>query len=212
MFKDKLKELREKNKISQYELSTIIHVSRAAIAKWESGKGIPNKENIKVLADYFKVSKEYLLDIDDLYQELNKRDRIKSNLKYHLSVIFLSFLLLLLTAVELFVFVREGIYIADSRYHPNLSILSVMQGWSLIPIGIYIIMIIFNILFMYNTWEISNKTRLIITVTSCVLVLTCYIVSFVVSYNLVKPYNYGMFWKPHFTKEGGWFKWLKIFC
>ncbi|MBE6142618.1 MAG: helix-turn-helix transcriptional regulator [Erysipelotrichaceae bacterium] len=206
MFKEKLKELREKNKISQYELSTIIHVSRAAIAKWESGKGIPNKENIKVLADYFKVSKEYLLDIDDLYQELNKRDRIKSNLKYHLSVIFLSFLLLLLTAVELFVFVREGIYIADSRYHPNLSILSVMQGWSLIPIGIYIIMIIFNILFMYNTWEISNKTRLIITVTSCVLVLTCYIVSFVVSYNLVKPYNYGMFWKPHFTKEGGWFK------
>ena len=35
MFKDKLKELREKNKISQYELSTIIHVSRAAIAKWK---------------------------------------------------------------------------------------------------------------------------------------------------------------------------------
>ena len=206
MFKDKLKELREKNKISQYELSTIIHVSRAAIAKWESGKGIPNKENIKVLADYFKVSKEYLLDIDDLYQELNNRDRIKFNLKYHLPVIFLSFVLLILTAVELFVFVREGIYLLYSGYYPNLSILTIFQGWSLIPIGIYVIMIIFNILFIYNTWEISNKTRLIITVTSCVLVLTCYIVSFVVSYNLVKPYNYGMFWKPHFTKEGGWFK------
>ena len=38
MFKDKLKELREKNKISQYELSKIIHVSRAAISKWESGE------------------------------------------------------------------------------------------------------------------------------------------------------------------------------
>ena len=206
IFKEKLKELREKNEISQYELSTIIHVSRAAIAKWESGKGIPNKENIKVLADYFKVSKEYLLDIDDLYQELNKRDKIKSNLKYHLPVIFLSFVLLILTAVELFVFVREGIYLLYSGYYPNLSILTIFQGWSLIPIGIYVIMIIFNILFIYNTWEISNKTRLIITVTSCVLVLTCYIVSFVVSYNLVKPYNYGMFWKPHFTKEGGWFK------
>ena len=206
MFKDKLKELREKNKISQYELSTIIHVSRAAIAKWESGKGIPNKENIKVLADYFKVSKEYLLDIDDLYQELNKRDKIKSNLKYHLPVIFLSFVLLILTAVELFVFVREGIYASYNGHYPNLSILTIFQGWSIIPIGIYIIMILFNILFIYNTWEISNKTRLIITVSSCVLVLTCYVVSFVVSYNLLKPYNYGMFWKPHFTKEGGWFK------
>ncbi|MBE6142546.1 MAG: helix-turn-helix transcriptional regulator [Erysipelotrichaceae bacterium] len=206
MFKEKLKELREKNKISQYELSTIIHVSRAAIAKWESGKGIPNKENIKVLADYFKVSKEYLLDIDDLYQELNKRDKIKSNLKYHLPVIFLSFVLLILTAVELFVFVREGIYLLDSGHYPNLSILTIFQGWSLIPIGIYIIMILFNILFIYNTWEITNKTRLIITVTSCVLVLTCYIVSFVVSYNLVKPYNYGMFWKPHLVEERSWIK------
>ena len=197
MFKDKLKELREKNKISQYELSTIIHVSRAAISKWESGKGIPSECNLVSLCDYFKVSKEYLLDIDDLYQELNKRYKIKSNLKYHLPVIFLSFVLLILTAVVLFVFVREGIHIANPRYYPNLSILTVLKGWSLIPIGIYIIMIIFNILFIYNTWEISNKTRLIITITSCVLVLTCYVVSFIVSYNLVKPYNYGMFWKPH---------------
>ena len=206
MFKDKLKELREKNKISQYELSTIIHVSRAAISKWERGNGIPSECNLVSLCDYFKVSKEYLLDIDDLYQELNKRDKIKSNLKYHLPVIFLSFVLLILTAVELFVFVREGIHIADSRYHPNLSILSVLQGWSLIPIGIYIIIIIFNIQLIYNTWEIFNKTGLIITVASCVLVLTCYIITFIISYNLVKPYNYGMFWKPHFTKEGGWFK------
>ena len=206
MFKEKLKELREKNKISQYELSTIIHVSRAAISKWERGNGIPSECNLVSLCDYFKVSKEYLLDIDDLYQELNKRDKIKSNLKYHLPVIFLSFVLLILTAVELFVFVREGIHIADSRYHPNLSILSALQGWSLIPIGIYIIIIIFNILLIYNTWEISNKTRLIITVTSCVLVLTCYVISFIISYNIVKPYNYGMFWKPHFTKKEGWFK------
>ena len=205
MFKDKLKELREKNKISQYELSTIIHVSRAAISKWESGKGIPSECNLVSLCDYFKVSKEYLLDIDDLYQELNKRDKIKSNLKYHLPVIFLSFVLLILTAVELFVFVREGIYLLDSGHYPNLSILTIFQGWSLIPIGIYIIMILFNILFIYNTWEISNKTRLIITVTSCVLVLTCYIVSFIVSYNLVKPYNYGMFWKPHSIIKGRWY-------
>ena len=205
MFKEKLKELREKNKISQYELGAIIHVSRAAISKWESGKGIPSECNLVSLCDYFKVSKEYLLDIDDLYQELNNRDRIKSNLKYHLPVIFLSFVLLILTEVELFVFVREGIYLLDSGHYPNLSILTIFQGWSLIPIGIYVIMIIFNILFIYNTWEISNKTRLIITVTSCVLVLTCYIVSFVVSYNLVKPYNYGMFWKPHSIIKGRWY-------
>ena len=206
MFKVKLKELRENKNISQYQLAERIHVSRGAISKWERGIGIPSECNLEALCDYFEVSEEYLLDRNDLYQELNKIDKIKSNLKYHLPVIFVSFVLLLLTAVELFFFVREGIHIADSRYHPNLSILSVLQGWSLIPIGIYIIVIIFNILFIYNTWEMSNKTRLIITIVSCVLVLTCYVISFIISYNIVKPYNYGMFWKSHFTKKEGWFK------
>lgn len=206
MFKVKLKELRENKNISQYQLAERIHVSRGSISKWERGIGIPSKCNLETLCDYFEVSEEYLLDREDLYQELNKREKIKSNFLYHLPVIFLSFILLILTAVELFVFVREGIHIADSRYHPNLSILSVLQGWSLIPIGIYIIVIIFNVLFIYNTWEMSNKTRLIITIVSCVLVLTCYVTSFIISYNIVKPYNYGMFWKPHFTKKEGWFK------
>lgn len=206
MFKDKLKELRNNKNISQYELATIIHISRTAVSKWERGIGIPSECNLEALCDYFGVSEEYLLDRNDLYQELNKREIIISNLKYHLPVIFLSFLLLLLTVVELFVFVREGIHIADSRYHPNLSILSVLQGWSLIPIGIYIIIVIFNILFIFNTWDISNKVRLVVTLSSYILIVSCYLLTFIISYNLVSPYNYGMFWKPHFTKKGGWFK------
>ena len=206
MFKDKLKELRNNKNISQYELASIIHISRTAISKWERGIGIPSECNLEALCDYFGVSEEYLLDRNDLYQELNKREIIKSNLKYHLPVIFLSFLLFLLTVVELFVFVREGIHIADSRYHPNLSILSVLQGWSLIPIGIYIIIVIFNILFIFNTWDISNKVRLVVTMSSYILIVSCYLLTFIISYNLVNPYNYGMFWKPHFTKKGGWFK------
>ena len=206
MFKVKLKELRENKNISQYQLAEIIHVSRGAISKWERGIGIPSKCNLETLCDYFEVSEEYLLDREDLYQELNKREKIKSNFLYHLPVIFLSFILLILTAVELFVFVREGIFVSYAGFYPNLSILTIFQGWSLIPIGIYIIIIIFNILFIYNIWEMSNKTRLIITIGSCVLVLTCYVVSFFVSYNLVKPYNYGMFWKPHLVEERSWFK------
>ena len=35
MFKDKLKELRNNKNISQYELASIIHISRTAISKWE---------------------------------------------------------------------------------------------------------------------------------------------------------------------------------
>lgn len=43
MFKNKLKELREKNNISQYQLAEKIFVSRSAVAKWENGLGMPSK-------------------------------------------------------------------------------------------------------------------------------------------------------------------------
>ena len=67
MFKDKLKELREKNKISQYELSTIIHVSRAAISKWESGKGMPSECTRVSVCEYFKAYN--ILDKVDIVME-----------------------------------------------------------------------------------------------------------------------------------------------
>ena len=79
MFKVKLKELRENKNISQYQLAERIHVSRGAISKWERGIGIPSECNLEALCDYFEVSEEYLLDRNDLYQELNKIEKIKSN-------------------------------------------------------------------------------------------------------------------------------------
>ena len=49
MFKDRLKELREKNGVSQYELANKLFVSRSAIAKWESGNGIPSDVNLETI-------------------------------------------------------------------------------------------------------------------------------------------------------------------
>ena len=51
MFKEKLKELREKKKISQYELANKIFVSRSAVAKWENGLGMPSEESIELLCN-----------------------------------------------------------------------------------------------------------------------------------------------------------------
>ena len=65
MFKDRLKELRINKGVSQYQLASIIHVSRGAISKWERGIGIPSECNLEALCDYFGVKKEELLGIDD---------------------------------------------------------------------------------------------------------------------------------------------------
>lgn len=46
-FNDKLQELRKRENLTQEELAEILHVSRAAVSKWESGRGLPNIDSLK---------------------------------------------------------------------------------------------------------------------------------------------------------------------
>lgn len=45
---DKLKEARKNAGLSQVELAEKLCVSKQAITKWESGKGIPDVDNLKI--------------------------------------------------------------------------------------------------------------------------------------------------------------------
>ena len=76
MFKDKLKELRTKKGISQYELAEKLFVSRSAIAKWENGNGIPSAVNLEAICEYFGVEEEWLLDRKDMKEIVEKLDKI----------------------------------------------------------------------------------------------------------------------------------------
>lgn len=61
-FGEKFKEARKKTGLSQEELAEIIGISRAAVAKWETDKGLPDIENLKAIAKLLDVSIDYLLD------------------------------------------------------------------------------------------------------------------------------------------------------
>ena len=91
MFKDKLKELREKAGLSQEQLASIIYVSRSAIAKWESGNGVPSDVNLKAICDYFCVEEDYLLDREDLKEAISDLDQKQANLKiiFFSSIVFI---------------------------------------------------------------------------------------------------------------------------
>ena len=65
MLKLRLKELREKEGISQKQLSIALNISQGAIGNWESGTRKPNSEYIKKLADFFGTTTDYLLGKDD---------------------------------------------------------------------------------------------------------------------------------------------------
>lgn len=77
MFKDKLKELREKEGLSQQELADKLFVSRSAVAKWENGNGLPSDVNLDSICKFFDIDKKQLkLKKEDFTYSKNKKIRL----------------------------------------------------------------------------------------------------------------------------------------
>ena len=61
---EKLRDARKAAGLSQVEFAEKVGVSRSAIAKWESDRGMPDVENLKVIASLLDISIDYLLADD----------------------------------------------------------------------------------------------------------------------------------------------------
>lgn len=69
---ERIKHLRELKNITQTELAQIIGAKTyTTVSKWESNDNFPKGKDIKILADYFDVTSDYLLGLNN-----NKRNEI----------------------------------------------------------------------------------------------------------------------------------------
>lgn len=64
--KEKLQQLRKQKGLTQDELAQILFVSRTAVSKWESGRGHPNIDSLKAIANYFGITVDELLSGEEL--------------------------------------------------------------------------------------------------------------------------------------------------
>lgn len=64
-FGEKLKDARKSAGLSQEQFAEKLSVSRSAIAKWETDKGMPDITNLKAMSQLLGVSIDYLLDEDN---------------------------------------------------------------------------------------------------------------------------------------------------
>lgn len=64
-FQERLKELRERNKLKQCVLSELCGLNRNAVRLYERGEAEPLKSSLESIADYFDVSIDYLLGRSD---------------------------------------------------------------------------------------------------------------------------------------------------
>ena len=76
-FNEKLQQLRKQKGLTQEELAELLYVSRTAVSKWESGRGIPNIESLKAISKYFSISVDELLSGEELLALVEKDQQAK---------------------------------------------------------------------------------------------------------------------------------------
>ncbi len=59
-----LKQLRKNHNLTQQELGSRIGISKAVISKYENGMSYPTFDMLIKIADYFKVTIDYLLGVE----------------------------------------------------------------------------------------------------------------------------------------------------
>lgn len=84
-----IKELRQKNHLTQKDFADKYNVTYQAVSKWENAKNMPDKALIK------QISKDFNISLDDLFEgEYSTQKRKRMNL-YVLGITFLGILLII---------------------------------------------------------------------------------------------------------------------
>lgn len=60
-FKDRLRDLRKENKLTQEEFANKLGLVRTTVTNYELGRNIPEADILNMIADYFNVTVDYLL-------------------------------------------------------------------------------------------------------------------------------------------------------
>ena len=63
MVADRIKDLREENRMTQSDLARKLSITRASVNAWEMGISVPSTQYIVELAGIFNVSTDYLLGV-----------------------------------------------------------------------------------------------------------------------------------------------------
>ncbi len=66
-FSVRLKQLRQKHRLTQSELANILELKPTAISNYESQRNEPSFQKLIALSQYFDVSCDYLLGVTDSY-------------------------------------------------------------------------------------------------------------------------------------------------
>lgn len=99
---EKLQELRKRKGLTQEELADLLFVSRTAVSKWESNRGLPSLDSLKALSNFFGVSVDQLISGDQLINLAQDESKKKTNNLKEICFGLLDLLMSLLFVLPIF--------------------------------------------------------------------------------------------------------------
>lgn len=143
-FQNTIKDLRNKNNLTQEEMAQKLYVSRQAISNWENGKNLPDIEMLLTISKTFKVPLDDLINQkdNDITKKLINDTSINKRAKIYLYSLIIGTFLFTLGTICLIIKALSVEYIDNSGIlHENFFLLPI--GFFLIFIG-FIVLIIFT--------------------------------------------------------------------
>ena len=179
-FNEKLQELRKQKGITQEELAEALYVSRTAVSKWESGRGYPSIDSLKMISTYFSVTIDDLLSGEKLIFIAEKENKTNIQNICEILVGIVDVLSVLLIILPLYPKTLDGyVYSVNLWEYTETAIYNRIIYWilfiTLVVIGIWqIFQIRLKIEKGKNTITLLSLILSIITVLYLVLAREAY--------------------------------------
>lgn len=120
-FHKKLQELRKQKGLTQEELAAQLYVSRAAVSKWESGRGCPGIDSLKAISAFFSVTVDELLSSEELLSIAEAEGKQRATQLRDLVFGLLDVCMTLLFFLPFFAVKAGGGFVGASLLNPGIA-------------------------------------------------------------------------------------------
>ena len=94
----KIQTLRKERGLTQEEFANMLFVSRTAVSKWETGRGIPSIDSLQMIAKLFNISLDSLLSADEIIMVAQNENKEKMH-RYVFNITAVSNMVAILSAI-----------------------------------------------------------------------------------------------------------------
>ncbi len=166
-FNEKLQQLRKSRGLTQEELAEALYVSRTAVSKWESGRGYPSIDSLKVISNYFTVTIDELLSGEKLLSIAEKENRARLQNLCNMLIGMIDVLHFLLIILPLYPKSMHGYISAVNLFsYTGAAALNQMVYWGMFVLCILIgfVEIVFTRLKAVKSYKIILPVSMLISI------------------------------------------------